>query len=387
MTDTRTIITAGSVGLALLCAGWAIYESKHDAPVGGQQPQVQGRPPGGAPGAPPGADGGSPPVSVVTAVAKRRQIAIGIEAIGTAGANESVNVSSKTSNIVTAIHFSDGEAVRAGQVLVELDRAQASADLAAANADFLESQSQVNRSRDLLPSQVISKSQFEQLESTMKANSARVAAAQARLSDTYIRAPFSGHVGLRRVSLGTLISPGTVITTLDDVSSIKVDFAVPDLYVGELHAGQLVTTRSNAYPGRAFDGKVISIDSRIDPATRSVTVRAVVPNRDAALKPGMFLTVTLAKESRDALVVPEEALVPEQARQFVYVVNDLVVAKREVQLGRREPGFVEITGGIAAGDHVVVEGAMKLRDGATVRESSAPAEATAPAVVAAPAGS
>jgi membrane fusion protein (multidrug efflux system) len=381
MTDKRTIVTAASLALALVCAGWAIYESKHDAP-GGSQAQGQGRPPG-APAAAFGGQGGGSPVSVVTAIAARRQINVGIEAIGTAGANESVNVSSKTSNIVTAIHFSDGQAVKAGQVLVELDRAQASADLAAATADFVESQSQYNRSRDLVETQVVSRSQYEQLEGTMKANAGRVAAAQARLSDTYIRAPFSGHVGLRRVSLGTLISPGTVITTLDDVSSMKVDFAVPDLYVGELRAGQLVTAHSNAYPGRMFEGKVVSIDSRIDPATRAVIVRAVVPNGDAALKPGMFLTVDLSKERRDALLVPEEALVPEQARQYVYVVDGTVVAKREVRLGRREPGSVEITEGIVAGDRVVVEGAIKLRDGATIKEL--PASFTSPAVpVAAP---
>jgi membrane fusion protein (multidrug efflux system) len=400
MTDTRTIVTAASLALALLCAGWAIYESKHDSPGGNSQAGAQGRSAGaaGAPGNPNagGQGGSSPPVNVVTAVATRRQINVGIEAIGTAGANESVNISSKTSNIVTAIHFSDGQAVRTGQILVELDRAQASADLAAATADFVESQSQYNRSRDLVETQVVSKSQYEQLEGTMKANAGRVAAAQARLSDTYIKAPFSGHVGLRRVSLGTLISPGTVITTLDDVSSMKVDFAVPDLYVGELRPGQLVTAHSNAYPGRMFEGKVVSIDSRIDPATRAVIVRAEVPNRDSALKPGMFLTVDLSKERRDALLVPEEALVPEQARQFVYVVEGAVVAKREVRLGRREPGSVEITEGIAAGDRVVIEGAIKLRDGAAVKElpasvtapaAPATAPATAPAAAATPAAS
>jgi membrane fusion protein (multidrug efflux system) len=395
MTDKRTIATAASLGLALLCAGWAIYEAKHGAASGNSQTQPQtptsgqsqNRPGGAGAAAAPGAASGSP-VFVVTAVATRRQINVGIEAIGTAGANESVNVSSKTSNIVTAIHFSDGQAVRTGQILVELDRAQASADLAAATADFVESQSQYNRSRDLVETQVVSKSQFEQLEGTMKANAGRVAAAQARLSDTYIRAPFSGHVGLRRVSLGTLISPGTVITTLDDVSSIKVDFAVPDLYVGELRPGQLVTARTNAYQGRMFEGKVVSIDSRIDPATRAVIVRAVVPNRDSALKPGMFLTVALSKEHRDALLVPEEALVPEQARQFIYVLDGDVVAKREVRLGRREPGSVEITEGIAAGDRVVVEGAIKLRDGAAVKELPAAVTApVAPAAVPAPATS
>jgi membrane fusion protein (multidrug efflux system) len=283
--------------------------------------------------------------------------------------------------------------VQAGQVLVELDRGQVAADLAATNAAFEESRSQFNRSKDLIATQVVSKSQYDQLEATMKANEARVQAAKARLEDTYIRAPFTGRVGLRRVSLGALISPGVVITTLDDISSIKVDFSVPENYLSQLRPGQNVTARTNAWPGRNFTGKLASVDSRVDPATRSVTVRAVVANRDAALKPGMFLTVSVAQDRHAALVIPEEALVPEQARQFVYVVNGAKVAKREVTLGRREPGFVEIAAGVAAGDTVVVEGTLKLRDGAAVRDlgseggSGGTATATATAAPGAASGS
>lgn len=213
----------------------------------------------------------------------------------------------------------------------------------------------------------------------MKSNEARVAAAQARLDDTYIRAPFTGRVGLRRVSLGALISPGTLITTLDDISTIKVDFAVPEVHVGVLRAGQKVDARTTAYPGRRFTGSVLSVDSRVDATTRAVTVRAAMPNRDGALKPGMFLTVDLSQDARPALVVPEEALVPEQARQFVYVIEGGVAAKREVTLGRREPGFVEITAGLSAGERVVIEGTIKLRDGAAVSEvGGAPATAPPP---------
>jgi membrane fusion protein (multidrug efflux system) len=258
--------------------------------------------------------------------------------------------------------------VRAGDVLVELDRAQASAELAAATADFTESRSQFNRSTELLATQALSKAQHEQLEATMKANEARVAAASAKVADTYIRAPFSGRVGLRRVSLGKLINPGTVITTLDDTTSIKVDFSVPDVFVGTVREGLMLTARTTAYPGRDFGGRVASVDSRIDPATRAVTVRALVPNVDFALKPGMFLTVQLASEQRQALIIPEEALVPEQARQFVYVVANGRVSKREVQIGRREPGRVEVAQGLKEGERVVTEGTLKLREGAAVRE-------------------
>jgi membrane fusion protein (multidrug efflux system) len=376
MADSRTIVTAASVVIALVCAGWAVYATKHDTPAFGGP---MGGPPGTArgPGAggarPVGAALGGPAVAVVSVPARRESMSVAIEAIGTANANESVEVTSKTSNIVTAIHFSDGQNVRAGDVLVELDRAQAAAELAAATADYTDSVSQYNRSRELLATQALSKAQHEQLEATMKANEARVAAAKARVADTYIRAPFSGRVGLRRVSLGKLINPGTVITTLDDTSSMKVDFAVPDTFVSVLREGLSLTARTTAYPGREFAGRVLSVDSRIDPSTRSVTVRALVPNRDAALKPGMFLTVALSREQRETLVIPEAALVPEQARQFVYVIAEGRASKREVQIGRREPGRVEVVEGLLEGERVVTEGTLKLREGSPVRELMAAA--------------
>ncbi len=357
MADPRTITTVVSIAFAVACAGWAIYEAKHSSAA--------------APDAamPLRAVSAPAAIAVITAVAHERQLDIGLQAIGTANANESVDITSKTTNMVTAIRFGDGENVAAGQVLVELDRETTTAELAAATAAYEESRSQFNRSRELVATQALSRAQHEQLEATMKANEARVQAAQARLSDTYIRAPFAGRTGLRQVSLGALISPGTLITTLDDTRTMKVDFAVPEAQVGALRPGQKISARTSAYPGREFTGSVASVDSRVDAATRSVLVRATVPNRDGALKPGMFLTVDLSQDERPALVIPEEALVPEQARQFVYVVEGDVVAKREVQLGRRQPGFVEITAGVRAGERVVIEGTIKLRHGAPVREA------------------
>nr|PZN69217.1 MAG: efflux transporter periplasmic adaptor subunit [Pseudomonadota bacterium] len=355
MADPRTVTTVASVVLAVACASWAIYEAKHDRPVDTFAAAAGPR----APVA----------VQVITAEAQLRPLRVGLQAIGTAVANESVEISSKTTNIVTAIRFTDGQWVEAGQVLVELDRESAAADLAAATAEYEESLSQWNRARELVSTQVLSRSQFEQIEATMKSNLARMDAARARLADTYIRAPFAGRVGLRRVSLGALVTPGTVITTLDDTNTIKVDFAVPEMQLGSLARGQKVVARTSAYPGRDFSGTVASIDSRVDAATRSVVVRATVPNRDGALKPGMFMTVELTQDERPALVIPEEALVPEQARQFVFVAKNGVADKREVTLGRREPGFVEITDGLAAGEAVVIEGTLKLRHGTPVIEA------------------
>ena len=354
MSEQRNLVTPISIAVAVICAGWAIYATQHKPQAGSES----------APGA--GA-GNSAPATVMLAPVRSERLSQKIEALGNARANESVDVSSKTSNVVTAIRFRDGELVRRGQLLVQLDDAQARADVATALAVLTESESQYNRSRELMNTQALSKSSFDQLEGTVKANRSRLAAANARLEDTVIRAPFSGRVGLRRVSVGTLISPGDVITTLDDTSIIKLDFSVPENLLATTREGLSVHATAPAFPGRAFVGKVASIDSRVDMNTRSVTVRALLANEDGALKSGMFLNVTLANDERSALVIPEEALTPEAERQYVYVVADGRASRREVRIGGRSPGNVEVLAGLKAGEQVVVEGTQKIRDGATVR--------------------
>ena len=317
------------------------------------------------------------PISVAVAPARSERLSQKLEALGNARANESVDVSSKTSNIVTAVTFRDGERVKVGQVLVRLDDSQARADVAAAEAAVAESERLYNRSRELMSTEALSRAQFDQLEATLKANRARLAAATARLADTVIRAPFNGRVGLRRVSVGTLISPGDVITTLDDTSVIKLDFSVPENFLATLREGLAVRATAPAFPGRAFVGKVASIDSRVDISTRSVTVRALLSNEDGALRPGMFLNVTLANDEREALVIPEEALTPEAERQYVFVVRDGKVERREVRIGGRSPGNVEVLAGLSPGERVIIEGTQKVRDGAPVRAIEIAADAAA----------
>jgi membrane fusion protein, multidrug efflux system len=354
MSNPRNLVTPISVGVAVVCAAWAIYATQHREASASGPPQA-------------GAQRNNAPAFVTLAPVRSELISQKLEALGNARANESVDVSAKASNIVTAVRFRDGERVKRGQVLVQLDDAQVRADVAAAEAALTESESQYNRSRELLSTQVLSKSSFEQLEATLKANRARLAAAHARLEDTVIRAPFSGRVGLRRVSVGTLISPGAVITTLDDTSVIKLDFSVPENFLAALREGLSVRASAPAFPGRTFAGKVASIDSRVDLATRSVTVRALLANEDGALKPGMFLNVSLANDEREALVIPEEALTPEAERQYVFVVADGKAERREVTIGGRRPGSVEIVAGLAAGEQVIIEGTQKVRDGGAVR--------------------
>jgi membrane fusion protein (multidrug efflux system) len=376
MSDSLKKVLLGAVVGALLVMFYAHVaeeRAKRDPAARAGQPQGGPAAPAAKPGqAGPPAAGPRPggfsqmPVAVVTAPVTSDRIAFELEALGTTHANESVDITSKVVNQVTAVRFAEGQQVSRGQVLVELDAAQVRADLAAAEAALAESRSQYQRSRELYTTRVLSDQQIEQIEATNKGNEARVASARARVADTVIRAPFAGRVGLRRISVGSLISPGTVITTLDDTSTVKLDFTIPETFLSAVQPGLAINAHSVAYPDTPFAGKVSSIDSRVDPATRSVTVRALLPNPQGLLKPGMFLTVRLSRGAVDALLVPEQALVPEQGNMFVFVVKDGSAEKRKVRLGQRRVGDVQVLEGLAAGELVVIEGTQKLRDGAAV---------------------
>ncbi len=363
MSDSlRKVLLGTLIGAFIVGFAWHLAGERAK-----RAPATMGGPPTAAKAGPGASSGGSGPVIAVVATPVRLEnLALEVEALGTAKASESVDVTAKVSNMVTAIRFTEGQKVPKGEVLVELDGEQARADLAVANAALTESASQLKRSRELYSTKVLSDQQIEQIEATHTANQARVASARSRLSDTVIRAPFSGRVGLRRVSVGSLVAPGTVITTLDDTSSIKLDFTVPERVVAAMRAGLDIEATSVAYPGQTFSGRVASVDSRVDPSTRSVIVRAIVPNEQGLLKPGMFMNVRLSRGATDVLVVPEEALVPEQGDVFVYVVQDGKASKRKIQAGQRTIGSVQVTDGLRAGEMVVTEGTQKLRDGASV---------------------
>lgn len=322
-----------------------------------------------------GAAGPGGPVAVVTAAVVAKPLAVSFEALGTARANEAIEVTSRAARVITAIRFTEGEMVRRGQVLVELESAQDRADLAAAEAALAESRTAFARSRDLFTQQALSQAQLEQIEATLKGNEARVAAAAARVADTVVRAPFAGTIGLRRVSVGALVNPGTVITTLDDTATMRLDFDVPEVFLAALKPGLEIRAASAAWPGEVFTGTVETVDSRVDPVTRSVRVRARLPNPGGRLRSGMFLTVAVSSEPTPGLVVPEQALIPERGRMYVFVVAGRRVERREVAIGRRTAGEVEITGGLAPGERVIVEGTQKVRAGVEVTEYQPPSPA------------
>ncbi|HEY4366425.1 MAG TPA: efflux RND transporter periplasmic adaptor subunit [Steroidobacteraceae bacterium] len=364
--NLRSIAVGAAIVVALVGVGW-FAASDGGAPgtaapgdriVAAQDPAA-------------GLGAGATAASVLVATVRSQPFAQDMEAIGTARANEALDVTAKVSNRIVAIRFREGQQVREGDVLVEFDGEQTRATLAEAEATLVDSRSQFNRSKELFATKALSEAQLVQLQATLSANEARVAGARSQLSDTIIRAPFAGRVGLRQISVGSLVSPGAVITTLDDTSVIKLDFSVPELFLASLREGLVITAHSTAYAGTTFKGVVSSIDSRLDPVSRAITVRARIENRDGRLKPGMLMTVRLMRSEAPALMIPEQALVPEGDRKFVFAVRDSKAMRMEVKTGRRRPGEVEVLNGLSEGDVIVVEGTQKVRDGAPVKALAA----------------
>jgi membrane fusion protein (multidrug efflux system) len=195
----------------------------------------------------------------------------------------------------------------------------------------------------------------------------RVLALEVAIADHTVRAPFTGVLGLRRVSVGSLLQSSTVIATLDDLSVVKVDFTIPETWLSAVRVGQPVMSRTDAWPKQAFPGTVSAIDTRLDPSTRSATIRAIVPNRDIALRPGMLMKVQVDRGEAPSLQVPEDSIVQRGDKHFVYVVGDDGIAHEvTITVGRRQVGRVEVLGGVDAGQRVVVEGIVRVRDGVRV---------------------
>jgi membrane fusion protein, multidrug efflux system len=316
--------------------------------------------------------GGNAPVVVTTAVLQPGRFNDSITAIGTAHARESITVTAKVSETVQQVHFDSGDHVVEGAKLVTLSGQQQVAALREAEAAATETDRLLQRQEALATQQLIARSQLDTQRAARDQARAQVAQVRAQLGERVIRAPFGGVLGIRQVSPGALVTPGTPIATLDDLSRMHVDFPVPEAALAQLAVGQRVSGRTAAYPDRRFEGLVSTVDARIDPATRSVTVRADFANPDHVLRPGMLVNVDLQRAQRTALLVPEIAVVQVGERTFVYRVKpDGTVEQVDVAIGTRIEGRAEILKGVRAGDRIVVDGTGKLRPGATITEANA----------------
>lgn len=320
----------------------------------------------------------APAATVTTTQAAIKPWSDAIEALGTTRANESVLVTAKVTETVVRVNFEDGDLVEAGDVLVDLSGRAELAGLDEVAASYREAQQQYERLRELNAQKLIPTSQLDAQRGAMDSARARLDVVRARLADRVITAPFDGVLGFRQVSPGTLVTPGTTIASLDDISVMKLDFTVPEAFLSALAPGQAVSARSAAWPDREFTGTVSTIDSRVDPVTRAVTVRAEIPNPERELRPGMLLTLQVFQPERQALVVPEISVIQVAQDAHVFRVKaDDTVEQVDVKLGQRRQGEVEVLDGLAAGDRIVVDGTVKLREGARVVEATAAGEAAA----------
>jgi len=320
----------------------------------------------GAPGAAAAA------IPVTTTVVETRPWTDLLRAVGTVQARESVAVTAKVSETVERVHFQSGDQVTAGAPLVTLSGGQQRASLAEAQAAANEAERLFKRQEELASQQLIARSQLDTQRANRDSARARVAQVQAQLGDRTIRAPFAGRLGIRQVSPGALVTPGTVIATLDAIDRVYVDFPVPERALSTLATGARVSGRATAYPGTDFEGIVSTVGSRIDPSTRTLTVRADFPNPDHRLRPGMLVEVRLHQPERDALVVPEISIVQVGTDSFVWLVGEGgAVERATVAVGSRQQGMAEILSGLSEGDRIVADGTGKLRPGSVIVDAGA----------------
>ena len=284
-----------------------------------------------------------------------------IEAIGTARANEQVLITSKSSDYVEKIYFNDGQLVKKGDVIVRLNNQEELAKISELEANLSESTNQLIRFQELFNSKATSKSLVDQQEAKTKAISAQLQSARTKLNDLSIKAPFDGVLGFREVSLGAFINIGSVITSLDDLSLIKVDFTLPERFLPTIKVGQAITAYHSAYTEQPFVGNISSIDTRINHVTRTLKVRAEIPNEKAILRPGMLLKIEVVRHVDMLLQLPESAIIPIEDKHFVYVVNDdntdvQTASRTRVITGRRLPGVVEVIAGINQNEWLLPKG-------------------------------
>ncbi len=317
------------------------------------------------------ADKNRPPQAVMVMPAYATPLQDSIEALGNAMANESVDITPPTTATITGIHFKDGQSVKQDDVLVVFKQQQEQAELAATHAQVKVHQSELTRLQNLLQHQAASQREVDERVAALETAKQSRQQIQARLDDLTLRAPFSGVLGLRQFSVGARVSPGQVITHLDDLQQMKVNFTLPSAQLMHVKSGTVFTASSNLLGAQIFTGKVTAIDSRIDVSSGSFMVRGIIQNPQQILKPGLLLRITLQQPARHAIIVAEEAVIQRQQNHFVFVVqDDNRVAQKNLVIGTRQPGLIEVLDGLNLGDRVIVRGmgAVKVGDQVSIQQ-------------------
>jgi len=313
------------------------------------------------------AEGGPPAMPVSAATVRSDKLVVDISATGNLVANESVMLSPEITGRIAAISFNEGDHVDKGTVLVTLDAAEYRARLDVSEANLKLRQISFDRAARLYKQNLTSSQEYDQAAAQLEEAKATRTLKKEILRKTVLRAPFNGILGLRLVSPGDYVKDGADIVDIADISSLKVDFEIPETAFRDVRKDQPLTVQVDSYPGETFTGDVYAIAPTLNAASRSLQLRARIPNPDLRLRPGMFARISLhIAEKEHALLIPEEALWPIGNKQFVYKIVDGKVALTEVKVGYRQHGDVEILTGVEGGDQVVTAGQMKIRDGAPV---------------------
>jgi membrane fusion protein, multidrug efflux system len=349
----RRAIIAG-LALLAIAAGGGVYWYKFERTEAAPDPGAQ-------------ATAGGFAVPVTAGPVKIDTVVRAIRAVGSLRSDESVIVSPEIAGRLEQIPVKEGERVVAGTLIAVLDSDIYEADLADAKARLTLSQANHERARSLRQTGAGTVRALDEALAQLLRDQAAVQLAQARLDKTRIAAPFDGVLGMRQVSVGTYLDPGDPIINLEAIDTLKVDFRIPEIYLEVARVGQPIEITLDALPNRTYTGEVYAIDPLVDAAGRSIVIRARLPNRDGALRPGLFARVELEVERHEnAILVPEQALVASGDNQFVYRVIDGKAKMTPVKLGERRSGDVEIVEGLAKDDVVISEGQMKVQDGAPV---------------------
>jgi membrane fusion protein (multidrug efflux system) len=312
------------------------------------------------------------PIPVQTAEVRLATVRDTVEAVATSRAEQAVEIRPAASGRVEAILFEPGQRVGVGDLLVELDAGAEQAAVDEATALLEDAKGQYERGQQLARTRSVADARVAELRANFLAAQARVAAAAERLADRQIRAPFAGIVGLREVSVGARVDPDTTITTLDSLDRLEVEFSVPEQFYAAVRIGAPITATTSVHRERTFDGRVTSIDSRIDPVARAFRVRASIPNPDLALPVGVFMVVQLVLDERAALTIPEQAVILQGRSAIAYRINGTTAERVELELGQRSFGRLEVLSGLGLGDVVATTGLHRLRDGAVVEVQDEP---------------
>lgn len=303
-----------------------------------------------------------------------REFSTRIEALGTLEPKEEVDLTLNDAGQVYKIYFDDGQRVKAKQTMVSLVQNEQRALVEAEIATVSEAQQQMDRVNRLIVKRAVSQSEVDEAQRDLDNAKAQLKAVQARQTDRVLYAPFSGVVGFRKVSVGAYVQPGDVVAHLIDDSEMKLEFSVPSTFLRHIKTQMPINAQTDDYPGEIFAGVITSIDNAVDPVTRTVSVRANIPNPDQQLLSGMFMEVTLLAAPRTTLAIKEEATQSVGARDYVYIIDERdgqpISRKVEVDLGMYQDGYVEVISGLDAGVEIVSEGVLKVRDGGVVKIQS-----------------